>query len=65
MRITKINGSKIVRCWTHSEFNCWTIHQTEDNKFWLDTDPESNDNLCSEISESEAKKCSVGEPVEQ
>lgn len=52
---SEINGSPLVSVWLHNcpEFAGWIICQTQDGKYWLDTDPSGFGNA-SDLSDREA-----------
>ena len=52
---SEINGSPLVSVWLHSspEFSGWIVCQTQDGKYWLDTDPSGCENV-SDLSDREA-----------
>jgi hypothetical protein len=52
---SEINGSPLVSVWMHSspEFSGWIVCQTQDGKYWLDTDPSGCENV-SDLSDREA-----------
>ena len=57
---TQIDGSDLKSVWMHPSILGWIVCQTQDGRFWLDTDPAgfSDHSSCSQISESEAEKVS-------
>lgn len=48
----KINDWAVIETRDHTT-DGWVLHRTADGRVWLDTDPDSDDSNCSELSQNE------------
>lgn len=61
---TQIDGSDLKSVWLHNsfllEFPTWIVCQTQDGRFWLDSDPAgfSDHSKCTEITQRQAEEIS-------